>query len=186
MNDELVVEQIKSGDQKVLSQLYENNRSEFLRWLQKDYHCPLDDTKDLYQVAILIVYNNIQQGKLNHLTSSLKTYLFAVGKNLAHEWNRKVQKSLSLDQNDLLKLIVEDENQNGALDDNIERVHICLEKIGQPCKQLLEWYYFFKKSMEEITTLMNYKNADSAKNQKYKCMERLRKIYDEELIKQTV
>ncbi len=185
MSDEIAVQHIKSGDQKALSLLYEHNRSEFLRWLQKDYHCPLDDAKDLYQVAVLIVYNNIQQGKLNYLTSSLKTYLFAVGKNLAHEWNRKMQKNLSLDQDDLLKIIVEEENQNGVLDDNLERVHVCLEKIGQPCKQLLEWYYFFKKTMEEITTLMNYKNNDSAKNQKYKCMERLRKIYEEELTKQT-
>lgn len=185
MRDELTVQQIKSGDQKALSMLYESCRTEFLHWVQKDYHCPFDDAKDLYQVAVLIVYDNIQQGKLDHLTSSLKTYLFAVGKNLAHDRSRKMQKSLPFDQDQFLMMLVEDESQNGTLEENVELVHVCLEKIGQPCKQLLEWYYFFRKTMDEITALMNYKNIDSAKNQKYKCMERLRKLYTEELTKQT-
>lgn len=186
MKDELAVQQIKSGDQKALSTLYEGCRSEFLHWVQKDYHCPLDDAKDLYQVAVLIVYDNIQHGKLDHLTSSLKTYLFAVGKNLAHERSRKLQRSLPFDQDMFLKIMVEDESQNGVLDEDLDMVHACMEKIGQPCKQLLEWYYFFRKTMDEIATTMNYKNTDSAKNQKYKCMERLRKLYEEELTKQTV
>src|SRR4249920_1723065 len=106
MSDEILVQQIKSGDQKALSHLYETFRSEFLRWVMKDFKCPEDDTKDLFQVAVLVVYENIQKGKLDQMTSSLKTYLFSVGKNLAHEWNRKNQRQQPFDQEHFLRILV--------------------------------------------------------------------------------
>jgi len=51
--------------------------------------------------------------------------------------------------------------------------------LGDACQQILRLFYFMKKSMEEITGIMGYKNADTVKNQKYKCMQRLKKVYRE-------
>jgi RNA polymerase sigma-70 factor (ECF subfamily) len=59
-------------------------------------------------------------------------------------------------------------------------VHRCFERIGDPCHRLLEFFYFRQKSMEEISAELGYKNPETAKNQKYKCMERLRKLVDDE------
>ncbi len=52
-----------------------------------------------------------------------------------------------------------------------------LNKIGEPCKSLLEAYYFQKKNMPEIAVAFGYTNADNAKTQKYKCLVRLKKIF---------
>ena len=52
-----------------------------------------------------------------------------------------------------------------------------LNKIGEPCKSLLEAYYLQKKSMPEIADFFGYTNADNAKTQKYKCLVRLKKIF---------
>jgi len=52
-----------------------------------------------------------------------------------------------------------------------------LNKIGEPCKSLLEAYYLQKKSMPEIAEFFGYTNADNAKTQKYKCLVRLKKIF---------
>jgi hypothetical protein len=41
-------------------------------------------------------------------------------------------------------------------------------------------YYYHKRSMEQLVGMFDYKNADSAKNQKYKCLERLRKLMKEQ------
>jgi len=49
--------------------------------------------------------------------------------------------------------------------------------LGEPCKSLLESYYLQKKSMVEIAADFGYTNADNAKNQKYKCLMRLKKIF---------
>ena len=52
-----------------------------------------------------------------------------------------------------------------------------LAKIGEPCKGLLEAFYINKKQMQEIAVLFNYTNADNAKTQKYKCLNRLKKLF---------
>ena len=52
-----------------------------------------------------------------------------------------------------------------------------LNNLGEPCKTLLEAYYMQKKSMVEIAGSFGYTNADNAKNQKYKCLMRLKKLF---------
>ncbi len=52
-----------------------------------------------------------------------------------------------------------------------------LGSVGEPCKSLLEAYYLQKKDMTEIADAFGYTNADNAKNQKYKCLVRLKKLF---------
>ena len=49
--------------------------------------------------------------------------------------------------------------------------------LGEPCKSLLEAFYIEKKSMDQIALTFGYTNADNAKNQKYKCLMRLKKLF---------
>jgi len=52
-----------------------------------------------------------------------------------------------------------------------------LNSLGEPCKSLIEAYYIHKKGMTDIATQFGYTNADNAKNQKYKCLMRLKKLF---------
>ena len=52
-----------------------------------------------------------------------------------------------------------------------------LISLGEPCKSLLEAYYLQKQNMQVIAANFGYTNADNAKNQKYKCLMRLKKIF---------
>ncbi|HAI82351.1 MAG TPA: RNA polymerase subunit sigma-70, partial [Chitinophagaceae bacterium] len=52
-----------------------------------------------------------------------------------------------------------------------------LGSLGEPCKSLLEAFYLQKKGMLEIADSFGYTNADNAKNQKYKCLMRLKKLF---------
>jgi DNA-directed RNA polymerase specialized sigma24 family protein len=52
-----------------------------------------------------------------------------------------------------------------------------LNSLGEPCKSLLEGYYLNKKGMQELADDFGYTNADNAKNQKYKCLMRLKKLF---------
>ena len=49
--------------------------------------------------------------------------------------------------------------------------------LGEPCKSLLEAFYIQRKNMGEIAGSFGYTNAENAKNQKYKCLLRLRKLF---------
>ena len=52
-----------------------------------------------------------------------------------------------------------------------------MNSLGEPCKSLLEAYYLQKQNMQVIAASFGYTNADNAKNQKYKCLMRLKKIF---------
>ena len=52
-----------------------------------------------------------------------------------------------------------------------------LSGLGEPCKSLLEAFYMQKRSMSDIALGFGYTNAENAKNQKYKCLMRLKKLF---------
>jgi hypothetical protein len=49
--------------------------------------------------------------------------------------------------------------------------------MGEPCKGILNAFYLENKSMTEIATHFGYTNAENAKTQKYKCLNRIRKLF---------
>jgi RNA polymerase sigma factor (sigma-70 family) len=181
MADDEIIAQIKSGGQSELGLIYEEYRAEFIHWISREFHCSLDDSKDIYQLTILIFYQNIKSGKLEHLVSSVKTYLFGIGKNVARENMRKAKRNTPINQEKWLKEYLIDEPDE-VPDENLFAIaKKVLGNLGQPCQQLVELFYYEKKSMEEISVKLNYKNADTAKNQKCKCMARLRSLFEKEL-----
>ena len=58
-----------------------------------------------------------------------------------------------------------------------EMMEKAISNLGEPCKSLLEAYYMQKQNMQVIAANFGYTNADNAKNQKYKCLMRLKKIF---------
>ena len=52
-----------------------------------------------------------------------------------------------------------------------------MNQLGEPCKTLLEDYYIRMQNMQDITDRFGYTNTDTAKNQKYKCLQRLKKLF---------
>lgn len=180
--EEDIIHSIKRGGQTELGMVYEEYRSEFIHWLAKTYGCSSDDCKDIYQLVILTFYNNIKQDKLSHLTSSVKTYLFGIGKNIAMETLRKNSKLQSIDQEEwIMTNLVDEETDPDEIEGKFTAVKSALVKLGHPCRKVIELFYHDSKSMEEIASVLSYKNAETVKNQKYKCMKRLRVIFTDEL-----
>lgn len=183
MTPDEIIQKIQAGGQAELGLVYETYREEFLHWVNKDYQCGSDDSKDIYQLTILIFYDNIKQGKLEHLVSSVKTYIFGIGKNVAMDFLRKSKRNTPLDKERWLNEHLMDEPDHEPSEQMFDAAQKALAKLGQPCQQLVEMFYYGKKSMEDITEVLHYKNAETAKNQKCKCMKRLRKLYEEQQAK---
>ena len=183
-NDQVVIEKIKSGDEDQLATIYKEHRSEFLFWVTKNYHCDLEEAKDAYQFSILALYENIASNKLVNLRSSVKTYIFAIGKNKILE-KKKGDSRYTGDYDEFEIPMEEVSEEVEQKERDLKLVEQCLEKLGDPCRSMLELYYHNRMSMEEITNTLNYKNANTAKNLKYKCMNRLKRLFEEEHSKGT-
>jgi len=50
-----------------------------------------------------------------------------------------------------------------------------IEKLGGKCKELLYHFYYLNRDWKTITEELGYISEASARNQKYKCLEKIRK-----------
>ena len=179
MNDQVIVEEIRNGDLKKLEWIYLQYKSEFVAWLTHNYHCERAEAKEVYQMSILVLHDNIKQGKLQELNGNLKTYLFGIGKNKVRELQRKehrINRQVTPESLELHELAAVEQREK---EQKLQRMEACLEKLGDPCKKLLHLYYKEGLSMQQIADRLGYKNSDTAKNQKCKCIVRLRKLFRE-------
>lgn len=179
MEQNLVITEIRSGNKQTLENIYTMYRKSFIEWTTKTCRISTDQALDLYQQTILTFYENIISGKLSQVKSNLRTYLFAIGKNKVYELHRYQLRTRSSDNT-----MPECEDRNSDEQGNSERLlelsKVCLERLGDPCRKVLESYYYQRKSMQEIAAWLGYKNEQTAKNQKYKCLLRLREMFRQE------
>lgn len=181
MSDNELFHLVRSGDPSGLSFVYEKYRREYINWIRRFSRCDADDACEYYQGTMVIFYENVTNGKLTELQSSLKTYLFGIGKNLVMHEYRKTRRHEKVKAEFLVQTHLAGSAQELLAEDNdLALIHRCFGRIGDPCHRLLELFYFHQKSMEEISAELGYKNPETAKNQKYKCMERLRKLVEGE------
>lgn len=61
--------------------LYTEHRSAFVKWAQQHYQVREDEARDAFQEAVIVLYRKAQTDDLSRLDCSLRTYLFAVGRN---------------------------------------------------------------------------------------------------------
>ncbi len=130
--------------------------------------------RDIFQNALIVLLERLKAPDFI-LTCQARTYLHSVSINIWRNLKRtQAQRAIQ----------VEISNHSNTLQESIyfeeipyqyEKVAALLEKMGNPCKALLESFYFYQLSWEAIVEKFGYANAASARNQKYKCLERIRK-----------
>lgn len=133
-----------------------------------------EDAKDIYQEGFLAVWRNIQLEKFNPNTEDeFAAYLIRVCKNKWIDQLRK-NKTRQFDQSkepDTLTTIIEEDVQEKYIDEVIHH----FQKLGEKCRNILNMYYYKKKSMKEISLILKITEA-SAKNNKYRCLQKLREM----------
>lgn len=170
------IARIKSDPDKTLTTIYNDFRPEAIKWMIRDFAVNSDDAEEIFQTGIVLLYDNVITGKLTHLSAGIKTYLFAIIKNKIMQHQRVKSKLASYDAVELLKDTA-DEMYNEVSKEDLEKVSSALIQLGDPCKSLLELTFYQQMETDEITQLMGYKNNDTTKNLKYKCLKRLQKIF---------
>ncbi|HAH25372.1 MAG TPA: hypothetical protein DCL77_16720 [Prolixibacteraceae bacterium] len=171
--NDVLIQGILSGEQSIFDDLYEVEFPKVVRLVTKNSGT-LDAAKDVFQDGLVILMEKVYRKELD-LTCSVGTYLYAVCRNLWQEQLRKDQKSTYF--NDPYSNLVADITPIGeeTIPDVFDSVNKAIETLGDPCKQLLECFYYENLSWVEIASSLGYSSAASARNQKYKCLERIRR-----------
>lgn len=171
----------RKNDEREIERLYNQYRKEFTTWALKSFKCTHDEAIEVYQQAMIIFYENVKSGKVENIASNPKTYLFAIGKNKLYEKMRANVRHNSLQEDGAGYEPEYEEEHYENQEHKLQAVEKALEKLGDPCRHILQQFYYHRASMEDIALAMEYKNAATVKNLKYKCLQRLKSILNDQL-----
>jgi len=177
-NEQKLLEGLAKNDRKAIETIYKQHYNMVQSLILNNNGYP-DDAKDIFQEAMIVLYEKVKPGTFE-LNCQLKTYLYSVCRRLWLKRLNQLQR-ISPEVENLEETVpVEEEmelHQQRNLDFQV--MEKSMKNLGEPCKSLLEAYYMQKKSMVEIAENFGYTNADNAKNQKYKCLIRLKKLFSQ-------
>ncbi|MEJ5996329.1 sigma-70 family RNA polymerase sigma factor [Pedobacter sp. Du54] len=135
------------------------------------------DAKDVYQEAIIVLYDKIKSGNFE-LSSKLKTYLYSVSRRI---WLKKLaqqsKKTNNISDFEDVLVVEDDFERHEEIDQQFDQMSKALNHLGEPCKTIIQDFYLRNLSMQEICEKFGYTNTDNAKTQKYKCLQRLKKLF---------
>lgn len=187
INDDDIIAGIKNFDEASGNALYNKHKDYCLRFMNKMYFDE-EVNRDIYQDAVIVFIEKMRDNKLALENTRIQTYLNSICRNQVlvrlKQKNRPVQIADDWENNYSDKYTDWFDEQAEIKNDRIKVIMEELEAMkdkGQICYELLRKVFFENKTMEAIATLMNYTNADNAKNQSYRCRERLKKQVFERL-----
>ncbi|HJU45581.1 MAG TPA: sigma-70 family RNA polymerase sigma factor [Chitinophagaceae bacterium] len=136
-----------------------------------------DDARDIFQEAMVVLYEKACLDGFE-LNCRIGTYLYSVSRRL---WLKKLQqaKKYTGGIEGIAETVPVEEDMDGREQQNrdLGMMENALLNLGEPCKSLIKAFYMDKKNMADIAGAFGYTNADTAKNQKYKCLMRLKKLF---------
>lgn len=170
MEDQKIIGLIRSqkNDQALLA-LYKNFPAVKKMVRSKGGHGA--DAEDVFQEALIILCRKIKDPGFV-LTAQLSTYLFSVCRFLWKDELKKRKNHLVLDFETGLDALEEqqlkDHTEAEARSKLAEKV---INELGERCRELLALFYNEGLKLKDIAAKMGYSSENTAKNQKYKCLE---------------
>ncbi|MDI9340708.1 MAG: sigma-70 family RNA polymerase sigma factor [Sediminibacterium sp.] len=177
ITDEGFITGLKSGDSLVLRALYKKYYNIVLKLVVNNSGTQ-EAAEDVYQETIIVLYEAVQKPEFS-LNCQLQTFIYSIAKRL---WLKQLRKHghtglIREDQEEQLADVQTEMQEHLQKEADIEKMNKSLATLGEPCAALLKDFYVYKLSMEAISDKFGYTNADNAKNQKYKCLQRLKKQF---------
>jgi RNA polymerase sigma factor (sigma-70 family) len=174
MTDSEILAGIQSGNDRALALLYKEHYKMVSHFVMGNSGTE-DEAKDVYQEAVILFYEKVS-ARVLQLNCKISTYLYSVCRRI---WLRKLagKKNYSGQVEEFEEFIRIDEETEDYSEDDFKTMSASLGMLGEPCRGIIEDYYLQNKSMQQICDKFGYTNADNAKNQKYKCLMRLKKVF---------
>lgn len=176
LNEKPLLEGLASNEKKAVETLYREHYN-MVQALIINNNGSADDAKDIFQETMIVLYEKVRSGSFE-LNCQIKTFVYSVARRL---WLKRLQQQnrYSNPGDNLENVVAVDEDLEAHDQRNaeFEMMEIAISHLGEPCKSLLEAFYLQKQNMQTIAASFGYTNADNAKNQKYKCLMRLKKIF---------
>jgi RNA polymerase sigma factor (sigma-70 family) len=176
INEQALLIGLQQDNRPAIETIYKQNYSMVQTLILNNNGSP-EDAKDIFQEALIVLYEKVKSGSFE-LNCQIKTYLYSVCRRLWLKRLNQLQRfSPEVESIEEIVAVEEEMEVHEQRNADFLLMEKAMQGLGEPCKSLLESYYLQKKSMLEIASNFGYTNADNAKNQKYKCLMRLKKLF---------
>ncbi|MEQ1745620.1 MAG: sigma-70 family RNA polymerase sigma factor [Saprospiraceae bacterium] len=159
---------VRSGDRALLRQL-RDELYPFVRGLVLKNSGTEDDAKDVFQDAVMVVYDKAGQAEFM-LTSRFSTFFCGIALNL---WRSRRKKKSNSEVTIPEDAPYTDDEQPDLDFEQIERQALfdkAMAQLGADCRKLLG-LFFQKKTMSEIAENMGFGSENYARRRKHACKE---------------
>lgn len=154
----------------VIKQLYAVYRGGYVRFA-KHYTSNQELILDSFQEAVIGFYENLILNKINNKETKVRTYVWAIGKN-------KLLNALRTTPTEELSIM--SDISTSDIDPMAEKYKDLLQRafsqLGPKCRMIITKYYYHRYSIESIAIAMDYKNENTVKAHKSRCLSKLRDI----------
>jgi RNA polymerase sigma factor (sigma-70 family) len=169
--------QLLKEDSSHLDLLWRKHKEYCMNFMRR-YNNNEDYNRDIFHDALIVFYEVVQRDSFE-LTCSIQTFLNSVCRN---QLMVRLKKSLKHEEitdefdDSILDYLTPVENKGEQKLVALETALKKMKVLGGQCYEILQRFYYRNQSMEKIAFEMNYKNADSVKNQSARCRKKLREI----------
>ncbi|WP_046757318.1 RNA polymerase sigma factor [Kordia jejudonensis] len=165
---------LRSDDKKALETIYVQYKTEFLNYAKK-YGLVSDLALDIYQDSIIAMHHNFVSSQLVITSSSIKTYLFGIGKFKILKKLKEEAKYIHTETQEETYTEIEvaamsRSEQSIALSKN-------LNQLSESCRKVLELFYYRNLTVDEIVALTDYKDGNTVRSHKSRCLKRLKSLF---------
>lgn len=164
---------------KALNAFYVSQRESFINWSRRKFQLDENTAADVYQDAIIALYNAVIENRTDHVKSSPEAYLFGIARNILLKRSARDGKMQYVENfhdgfsgtmdNDLVTKYQKEDTKN--------RIEWALSQLKENCREIIKLYYYHRYNNESIAETLGYDNTDVVKARKYQCMKELKKIF---------
>jgi len=176
-SDEQILELLRQGrDDKALAALYRHLPG--IRRMIRFYGGRRDEAEDIFQEALIIFCRKARDPEFR-LSSGSYAYLYSVSRLL---WSGELRRQ----RRPLTEIGASDPVDSDAQDAvsaelRYRLAETIIDGLAARCRELLQLFYTGGLQLKDIASRMGYGSEQSAKNQKYKCLEAARERYRQAL-----
>ncbi len=177
LSDTSLLEKLRAGgtaETEALALIYRRERPMVLHFVQKNGG-NLAQAKDVFQEAVIRLYENVKARKFRG-ESSISVYLYAIAR---FYWLNQLKRQKI--ERRIIDTQIFNDQDTLAISDFLDReteaqLFELFSELGKDCQSILIKVYYEQLSMEDIREHLQYSSAQVVRNQKYRCLQRLKKL----------
>jgi RNA polymerase sigma factor (sigma-70 family) len=168
-------------DNEIISAIRKGQREVALKELYKEYPKVRANilssggdeeiARHIFHDSLILIIEKVNKTDFV-LTAKMSTFLYGINRFLWKNELRKRQRNPELEWKDTLILTADEIGYDEEKEEKIQILERVLNQVTERCKKIFELFYFKKESMNDIAKKLEFSSVNSAKTQKYKCMEK--------------